>query len=66
MYNIVNNIVITIFIIQKSQEKVAPNLRITFVCFQKVGLVYSRVGAGAASKNLPGAGAHKNYAAPQN
>jgi hypothetical protein len=41
---------------QKSEEKVAPTL--TFVCFQKIGLVYIRVpvGARAASKLLLGAG----------
>jgi hypothetical protein len=44
-------------IIQKSEETVAPTLRLTLVCFQKVGLVYSRVGARAASKFLLGAGA---------
>jgi hypothetical protein len=31
-----------------SEEKVAPILRLTLVCFQKVGLLYRRVGAGAA------------------
>jgi hypothetical protein len=30
-------------------------LWLTFVCFQKGGLLYSRVGAGAASKIVPGA-----------
>jgi hypothetical protein len=33
---------------KKSEEKVALILRLNFVCFQKLGLLYSRVGAGAA------------------
>jgi hypothetical protein len=37
-------------------EKVAPTLRLTFVCFKKIGLLYSRVGAGAA-----GAGAASKF-----
>jgi hypothetical protein len=32
------------------KEKVAPILRLPFVCFQKVGLLDNRVGAEAASK----------------
>jgi hypothetical protein len=32
---------VTILIILKSEEKVAPTLRVTLVCFQKVGLVNS-------------------------
>jgi hypothetical protein len=63
---------ITISIIQKSEDKLAPTLRLTFVCFHKVGLLYSRVGTGAAA----GARAaskyfylepepHKNDASPQ-
>jgi hypothetical protein len=47
----------TISIIQNSEDKVAPTLRLTFVCFQQVGFLYSRKGPGAASKILPGAGA---------
>jgi hypothetical protein len=53
-------IFVTILIIQKSEEKVAPTLSLTLVCFQKIGLVYSRVGAraaGAALKFVLGAGA---------
>jgi NhaP-type Na+/H+ and K+/H+ antiporter len=53
---------ITISIIQNSEDKAAPPVRLTFVCFQKVGF-HCRVGAGvgadragAASKILPGAG----------
>jgi hypothetical protein len=38
-------IFVTILIIPKSEGKVAQTLRLTFVCFQKVGFVYSRVGA---------------------
>jgi hypothetical protein len=51
---------VTFLIIQKSEEKVAPNYSLTLICFQKVALVYSRVvagAAGAASKFLHGAGA---------
>jgi hypothetical protein len=48
-------IFVTIFIIPKSEGKVALTLRLTLV--QKVGLVYSRVGAGAVSKILLGAAA---------
>jgi hypothetical protein len=44
-----------------SEDKVAQTLRLTFVCFKKVGLLYRRVGAGtgagSASKFLPGSGA---------
>jgi hypothetical protein len=50
-------IFVTILIKTKSEEKVAPTLRLTWVCYQKVGLVYSRVEAGAASKFLLVAGA---------
>jgi hypothetical protein len=51
-------IFVTILIIPKSKEKIAPTLGLTLVCFQKDGLVYCRVGAGAAgaaSKFLAGA-----------
>jgi hypothetical protein len=34
----------------KFRGKITPAYRLTFVCFQKVGLLYSRVGAGAAKK----------------
>jgi hypothetical protein len=52
---------ITISMIQKSEEKVVQILRLTFVCFQKVGLLYSCQGngaeaAGAASTFFSGAG----------
>jgi hypothetical protein len=56
-------IFVTILIMQKLEEKVAPTIRPTLLCFQKVGLVSSRVevgagaGAGATSKFLLGAGA---------
>jgi hypothetical protein len=39
----------TILIMPKSEEKVASTLRLTLLYFQKVGLVYSRVGAGAGA-----------------
>jgi hypothetical protein len=42
---------------KKCYEKVALILRLTLVYFLKVGLLYSRVEAGAASKFFPGAGA---------
>jgi hypothetical protein len=38
---------------------------LNFLLFKKVGLLYGRVGAGAASKFLPGLEPHKNDAAPQ-
>jgi hypothetical protein len=41
---------ITISITQNLEYKVALILRFTFVCFQKVGLLYRWVGAGAASQ----------------
>jgi hypothetical protein len=34
---------------KKSTEKVAPIFSLTFVCFQKVDLLYSRVGAGTGT-----------------
>jgi hypothetical protein len=46
---------IAISIIYKSEDKVAPTLRVTCVCLQKVSLLYSMVGARAALKFLPGA-----------
>jgi hypothetical protein len=57
----------TISIIQKSEGEIDLNLKLTFICFQKVGLLNSRVrvGAGAASKNFLEPEPHKNYAAPQ-
>jgi hypothetical protein len=48
---------VTISIIRKSNGEIDMILRLSFICFQKVGLLYSRKGAGAASKNFPGAGA---------
>jgi hypothetical protein len=42
-------IFITISLIQHSEDKVAPTLCLTFVRFQKVGLLDSRVGAGAGA-----------------
>jgi hypothetical protein len=40
---------VTILIIQKSEGEIDLILRLTFVCFQKVGLLYSRVEAGAGA-----------------
>jgi hypothetical protein len=53
------NHIYKIVIIQKSTERVASTIWITLVCFQLFGLVRvcSRVGPGAASNFLPGAGA---------
>jgi hypothetical protein len=51
-------IFVTILIMQKSEKTIAPTLRLTLVCFQKVALVYRRSGAGAASKFLLIAGAN--------
>jgi hypothetical protein len=51
-----------------------PGRMLTFIPFQNFALLYSRIGAAAeaaagaaraASKTLPGAGAEKNDAAPQ-
>jgi hypothetical protein len=56
------------------KKKIALTLMLTFVCFKKIGLVYSRLGAGAvdagagaiaagagtASNFLPGAGSASN------
>jgi hypothetical protein len=43
----------------KIRRQSNPAFKLPFVCFQKVGLLYSKVEdrAGAASKFLPGAGA---------
>jgi hypothetical protein len=40
-----------------SEATIAPTLRLTLVCFQKVALVYSRIEARAASKFILIAGA---------
>jgi hypothetical protein len=40
---------ILISIKKKSGEKNCPYLILTFACFNKVGLAYSRVGAGAGN-----------------
>jgi hypothetical protein len=42
-------IFLTISIKKKTNKKVAPIHRITFICIQKVGLPCSRVGAGAGA-----------------
>jgi hypothetical protein len=48
-------IFVTILLIQKSEETEVSTLRLTLVCFQKIGILYNRVEAGAASKFLLGA-----------
>jgi hypothetical protein len=40
---------VTILFIPKSEGKVSSTIRLTLLCFLKVGLVYSRVGAGAGA-----------------
>jgi hypothetical protein len=44
-----------ISIIQNSEEKIAATLRLSLVSFQKVGLVYSRIGARAGAAGAAGA-----------
>jgi hypothetical protein len=44
---------VCLFLFTFIKDKVAPTLRLTLVCFQKVDLLYSREGAKAASKILP-------------
>jgi hypothetical protein len=46
---------VIISIIQKSKREIELILRLTFACFQNGSLQYNRVGAGAVSKNFPGA-----------
>jgi hypothetical protein len=59
-----------LLLFQKSEGKLDLILKLIFVCFQKVSMLYSRVGHGSGSvgthqKNFPDPEPHQDDAAPQ-